>query len=216
MRTNREKQFPSNWANRGLVIRSWQARPGGQPAEPWLAERGVNARGTDTSTMDIVPPPGVTRLLPGDFIEATFEHLVMPQFAADYYGPNKPLRAALREHENTWRMIHREAIGNDRRVAVTTGTLAGTYPAVEIRAVNEVAEFTLSGGLAYVPLTITGLTSPRFGSLELDGNAVDQSVHGADFWQCDYDPASKTWSRTYNVPITDAQPHLIRFTGAPN
>ena len=60
----------------------------GRPS-PWIAERGVKARGADTSTADLVPPPGVTRLEPGDFVEATIEHVVMPQFAADYYGPNE-------------------------------------------------------------------------------------------------------------------------------
>ena len=64
------------WANRGLVIRSWEARLGGQPAAPWLAERGVGARGSETSTVDLVPPPGLTRLEPGDFVAATIEHLV--------------------------------------------------------------------------------------------------------------------------------------------
>ena len=70
-----------------------------------------NARGADTSTVDLLPPPGVTRLEPGDFVEATIEHVIMPQFAADYYGPNEALRAALGQWENTWRMIHREAVG---------------------------------------------------------------------------------------------------------
>jgi len=206
---------PGAWANRGLVIRAWRARLGGKPAGPWMAEHGVRVHGMDTSTVDLVPPPGVTRLLPGDFVEATFEHLVMPKFAADYYGPNEALRAALREHGNTWRMIHREACGNERLVTAKTGTLVGTHPAVEIRAVENAAEFTLTGGLGYVPLTITGLTTPRVGVLAFDGVAVNQGVHGADFWQCDYDPESGTWSRTYNLAIADAQPHLLRFTATP-
>ena len=108
---------PGAWANRGIVIRSWQAQLGGKPAAPWFAEHGVKARGEDTSTAEILPPTGVTRLEPGDFVEATIEHLVVPQYAGDYYGPSEALRAALGQWENTWRMIHREAIGNDRRVA---------------------------------------------------------------------------------------------------
>ncbi len=30
---------------------------------------------------------------------------------------------------------------------------------------------------------------------------VDQSVHGNDFWQTDYDAASGTWEITYSVPL---------------
>jgi hypothetical protein len=145
-----------SWANRGVVIRCWNARLGGKQAAPWVAERGVRARGADTSTLDVVPPPGLTRLEPGDFVEATIEHLVIPQNADDYYGPNEDLRAALRQHQNTWRMVHREAVGNDRRVEVATGKLECLYPTVAIQTADDMAEFTLTGGLGFVPLSFSG------------------------------------------------------------
>ena len=77
---------------------------------------------------------------------------------------------------------------------------------------NDAAEFTLRGGLGYVPLTFTGLASPRGHVLRLDDQPVDQAVHGNDFWQTDYDPAAQRWSRTYNIPIHDDRPHTIQFT----
>ncbi|MBI5686603.1 MAG: LamG domain-containing protein [Verrucomicrobia bacterium] len=203
------------WANRGIVIRSWKARLGGKPAAPWAAEHGVKARGMDTSTLDIVPPPGVAWLNPGDFVEATFEHVIVPQFAAGYYGPNEALRAALKAGENTWRMIHREAVGNDRHVRMKTGKLESLYPAVKVRASNDDAEFTLTGGLGYVPVTFTGLTSSRGHELLLDGRPMNQSVHGNDFWQTDYDPLTRRWSRTYNIPVSDDKPHSIQFERKP-
>lgn len=133
-RTRGQPGAPGAWANRGLVIRAWHARLGGQPARPWIREFGAQTRGTDTSTLDLVPPPGVTRLLAGDFAEATIEHLVVPRFAADYYGPNSALSIALPADQNTWRVIHREAVANDRRVEVSTGTLERTHPFVHVRA----------------------------------------------------------------------------------
>ncbi len=187
------------WANRGVVIRAWRARLGGRDAAPWVVERGVNARGSDTSTADFVPPPGVTRLEPGDFVEATFEHVIMPQAADDYYGPNAALREALRKDADTWRMIQREAVGNNRQVTVTRGALVRVSPSVCVRAANDGAAFTLAGGLGYVPVTVEGLASPDGYTLRVDGRAVDQSVHGRDFWQADYDPVSKRWSLTYTV-----------------
>lgn len=199
------------WANRGIVIRSWSARLGGKSAQPWFVEHGVNARGADTSTADIVPPPGVTRLLPGDFVEATFEHVIMPQFATDYYGPDEALRAALTTDRNTWRMIHREAVGNDRGVKTKVGKMKGTYPAIVIAPENNRAEFTLTGGLGYVPVTFSGLPSHRGWQLSCDGIRVDQSVHGRDFWQTDYDVASRRWCLTFNLPVTDAESHIIKF-----
>jgi lysophospholipase L1-like esterase len=207
----REGQKPGAWANRGIVIRSWKARLGGKDAAPWIAERGLTRHNYNTSTLDLVPPPGVTRFEPGDYIEATIEHVIIPQFAKDYYGPNAALRDALTKDENTWRMIHREAAGNERLVEMKTGTLDRSFPAVSIGTFNDAAEFTLTGGIGYVPITLTGLNSPSGYTLYLDDRAVNQSIHGNDFWQTDFDAATKSWSQTYNIPIDDTKPHTLRF-----
>jgi hypothetical protein len=204
-----------SWANRGVVIRCWNARLGGKQAAPWVAERGVRARGADTSTLDVVPPPGLTRLEPGDFVEATIEHLVIPQYVDDYYGPNEALRAALRQHQNTWRIVHREAVGNDRRVEVATGKLECLYPTVAIQTADDMAEFTLTDGLGFVPLSFNDLRSPRGHTLYLDGQPLDQSVHGNDFWQTDYDPVTQRWSRTYNIPAPGGPTRTIQLRRTP-
>ncbi len=196
-------------ANRGIVIRSWKARLGGKDASPWMAERGLTRHQTDSSTLDIVPPPGVTRLEPGDFIEATLEHIVMPKFAKDYYGPSAALRTALTKDENTWRMIHREVVGNDYTVTMKAGTLERLHPDVRVRTEKDTATFDLTGGIGCVPVTFTGLASPRNSTLTVDGAPCNQSVHGNDFWQTDYDPVTRTWSRTYNLPPGDKKIHCI-------
>lgn len=202
---SRDKSKFGAWANRGIVIRKWKARLGGKPAQPYAAEHGANVRGSDSSSVDIVPPPDVKRLLPGDYIEATLEHVIMPQFARDYYGPNANLMAALAKDENTWRVIQREAVGNDVVVKVSQGALERGLPA-RIRATGNRAQFALTGGLGYVPVTISGLTDYRKPVLEMrEGSGawkvVDQAVHGADFWQADHNAASKTWEITYTVPV---------------
>lgn len=204
------EKFPA-WANRGFVIREWNAQLGGKRVNPWLAERGVTARGKETSTMDILPPPGVTKLVPGDFIEATIEHVILPQHASDYYGPNEPLREALEALGNQWKMVQREAIGNHRKVETTKGEVIHSFPDVRITAVENSAEFTVEGGHAFVPITITGLTRYDSFTLEINGEEIDQSVHGSDFWQTDYDSESGTWSRTYTSPLSGEGPHEIRF-----
>jgi hypothetical protein len=210
----RENEKNGAWANRGIVIRSWKARLSGRTALPWIAERGLSLHRQGASTLDILPPPGTSQLEAGDFIEATVEHIVMPQYATDYYGPNQALRAALTENENTWRMILREARENDRLVQTVQGTLEQRYPDVRIRAEDNHADFTLTGGLGYVPITFTGLTRPAEHVLLVDGQRLDQSVHGNDFWQTDYEPATRRWSQTYNVPITDGKAHRVHLTAA--
>lgn len=82
-----------------------------------------------------------------------------------------------------------------------------------VGTVADQAEFTLAVGLGYEPITFTGLTSPRGHALFLDDQPVNQSIHGRDFWQTDYDTVTQRWSRTYNVPIEDAAPHRVRFSG---
>ena len=199
------------WANHGIVIREWRARLGGKDARPWVAERGAVVGGTATSTLDIVPPPDVTQLLPGDFVEATIEHLVLPQAAADYYGPNEPLRAALATMQDSWRLVHREAVGNARRVAVRKGRLIRLHPDVRVVAEDGRAEFTITGGIGYVPITVTGLPTHRGGGFTIDGVPCDQAVHGNDFWQTDFDPETGTWSQTVTVPLPKSADHTIRF-----
>jgi hypothetical protein len=198
-------------ANRGIVIREWKAKLGGKDAAPWIAERGLTRYRKDSSTLDLLPPSGVKFLAAGDFLETTIEFIIMPQAATDYYGPNTDLRAALTADANTWRMIQREAIGNDRQVEIKTGKLLGTHPALLISTDHDAAELTLKGGLGHVPITFTGLTSPRGHSLHHNGQPLNQSIHGSDFWQTDYDAKTQTWSHTYNVPIQDALPHKLRF-----
>lgn len=197
------------WGNRGLIIRSWKARLGGKESAPYMAEHGVNARGVITSTLDLVPPPGLTRFEPGDYVEATIEHVVIPQSAADYYGPNEALRTALNKDGNTWRMVQREAIGNDHRFEMKLGELQRMHPAITIKAASEQAEFTLTGGLSQVPVTFAGLTSPHASVLQIDGTPFSQAIHGQDFWQNDFDAQTKTWSLTFNISISGTKPHAI-------
>ena len=191
------------WANRGIIIRKWDAVLNGKKVQPWMAERGATVRGKDTSLVDLLPPPTVKELNPGDYVDAEVEHIVMPQFAADYYGPNQDLLAALKKDQNTWRMIHREAIGNDLLVEVATGKLKRRRP-VLVEATGNRTAFTVTGGLGCIPMTISGLTDYRAPVLERKKGdtwqVVDQSVHGNDYWQTDHDPASGTWQISYSVP----------------
>lgn len=198
------EDLPNN-ANRGIVLREWKAQLGGEPAAPWAAERGARVRGADTSLIDILPPPTVTQLLPGDFVECVVEHVVVAEKAEEYYGPNEALKAALAQHANTWRMIEREAKGNDLTVEVRVGALELMRP-TRVRTLDNRAELRIEGGLGFVPVTFSGLTTHATPKLEIseDGETwviVEQSVHGKDFWQTDFDQATKTWEITYTLPL---------------
>jgi len=190
-------------ANRGMVIREWKAVLGGKPAHPWLAERGIDrGLGGKSSILEVIPPPGVTQFLAGDYVEATIQHLIVPQRASDYYGPNDTHRAALKEAGDSWRMIHRQVNGDDLQVKATVGAVQRSFPDVRVSVVDDRAAFAMTNGIGYVPITFVGLNSHSGYSLLIDGKPFDQSMHGRDFWQCDFDARTATWSRTYNIPAS--------------
>ena len=198
------------WANRGIVIRQWKARLGGKEVSPHVVEHRSDSSWSKGSTFDVVPPPGVKTLQPGDFVEAVVEHLVIPQSAEDYYGSNEALRSALSDHGNTWKMVHREATGNTRRVSMKKGKLVHRFPDVRIATEDSAAEFKIEGGVGYVPVMLTGLSRPDRFEFLLDGEIFDQSQHGNDFWQADFDPDTATWSLTFNIP-GGAKEQIVEF-----
>ena len=194
------QQQKGAWADRALVVRSWKARLGGHDAPlPHFASYGTE-NGVPSANAELAPPPGLTELLPCDYVEAEIELLVLPQSAEDYYGPNAALRAALAEHGGTWPLPCRFARDGALRIAMSKGTLMRSVPTeIEVEAATQSAECRIAGGVGYVPITFTGLKTPTGYALNADGEAVDQSVHGNDFWQVT--PGDDgTWRITYNLP----------------
>ena len=112
-------------------------------------------------------------------------------------------------------MVQREAAGNDRQVELSIGRLQRTHPAITIGTEKNEAAGTIRGGLGYVAISFTGLSSPKGHVLSLDGVTLDQSVHGNDFWQTDCDAAAKTWSLTYNLPPFAGEARTFEFRQDP-
>jgi hypothetical protein len=190
-------------ASRGLIVRSWRAVLGGKPASlPYASTFCTEwGQGNHRTVVELAPPPDVTELLPGDFVEADLELVVFPADAAAYYGPDKSFQETLARNPDTWRLVHREAAGNALKLQARRGTVVHSYPVVVAVNARQQAEVTVQGGLGYVPITLTGLAKPRGYQLFLDGRRVDQSMHGNDFWQTDYDPGTKRWRMTFNVRL---------------
>ena len=193
------------------------ARLGGQIVNTPTAAVFGTENGPPSANLELTPPPGMTELQPGDFVEAVLELVIMPVSAEDYYGPNAALRAALRTGGNTWKMILREAAGNSFTVEAVHGRVVNAWPLVIAVDARDNAEIVVNGGLGYVPVTFGGLSSYRGYELWRDDGqgprCVDQAIHGRDFWQTDFDPTFRTWSLTYNVPVDteDDRPGRVRL-----
>ena len=194
-------------AARGLIVRKWDAILGSNKCvEPHLSTYMTEwHRNNFRVAAELSPPPGLKRLEPGDYVDTDIELIVLPSKAGIYYGPNKPFVAALDRDANTWKMVHREAAGNNLDIRMKEGRMVKNYPVEISVSGKQRAQFDVSGGVGYVPVTFAGLKDYKGHSLHrvCDGKITeeDQSVNGNDFWQTDYDPVTETWSITYNINL---------------
>lgn len=204
----------SNWGTgyRALVIRSYKATIGGKIFTSPTISMPVNKVQQDGSGLDLhlllIVPKTVPELRPGDSVEMSLEWITLPRNADDYYGPNETFRKHLAENPSSWKTTYREAIGNDLAVTVNGGAVLNRYPIV-IHADAPTVTVNLKGGVGFVPIQFTGLKSVKDPALYevVAGKKVkfDQSVHGNDFWQTDYDAETQTYELTFNLPL-DNQP----------
>lgn len=192
-------------ASRGLIVRRWKAVLGGAEAGPhasfYCTEWG---KGNHRTVAELAPPAEVHELLPGDYVEADLEFIVLPADASTYYGADAPLKEALAHDANTWRLVQRESAGNALRAEVATGTLTNTYPVRVAVSADQSADLTLHRGLGHLPVTFTGLTTPDDHQLLVNGTPDT-------FWQTDWDAASQSWQMTFNVPAGGTEPVHLSF-----
>ena len=203
-------------ASRGFIVRSWRATLGGKPVPQPHVSFFCNewGKGNNRTVVELAPPPGIKELLPGDFVEADLDLVVFPADAAAYYGPDKEFKDALAGAANTWKPVQREAAGNALKCDAKHGSVLNPYPLKIAVDAKQTAEITIKGGLGYLPVTFTGLTAASGYAILVDGQRLNQSVQGNDFWQTDHDVATQRWQQTYNLELSAGQPHTIDFTRA--
>jgi|GEM_PF-1944725 len=205
-------------ANRGIIIRRWKAMINGQEVNPCIAERGAVVSGENTSLIDILLPDSINELQPGDFIEGQIEHLILPQYASDYFGINKNLSAALKQSANTWKMIYRDVLLNDPEVDVTHGQLLSSRP-VKIAFEKQPLLINITKGLAWQPVTIVNIDNHNGFVLEENNNgkwAIVSKDHG---WQTDINAATGMLEITFlldlDQPGDKPKTRKFRFTLTP-
>ena len=147
--------------------------------------------------------PRCERILAGSWLRGAVEYVNLPVEKEYYYGPSEVLRSIPAKEFNTPALAMRYVRGAAVQVCAAKGQVLADYP-ITVRTENNEAEITVKGGIAYVPLTFTGLTDYHGFRLfkKQKGGAyeqVDQSVHGNDYWQCLYEGKSDTYELTFNV-----------------
>jgi hypothetical protein len=199
---------------RALIIRQYEVVVGDKTyTNPILSAPVYKANPTN---LDIELLPPVSRFGRGDRIELDLELITLPRNTEDYYGPNEAFRKHLAEFPNSWKTTYREAKGNDLKVHVSGGKALSTYPLVIQVEKPEVA-VKINGGVGAVPIRFKGLASNTGVRLYqvVNGERVpfDQSVHGSDYWQTDYDPATTSYKMTFNLPLDELEESTWILTG---
>ncbi len=193
--------------SRSLVIRSFKATLGGKaynnPSFSAPIFRNIEAEGSSTDLL-LSPPKGISSYKKGDVVEFELEFLTMPREADDYYGPNETFKSFLAQHPSSWEPIWREAKGNHLKITSQGGKVTSTYPIV-IETTEDTVDLQIRGGAGFAPLKFTQLkSSTGYQLYQKKGEKLelfDQSMHGNDFWQTNYDPSSNTYERVYNIPL---------------
>lgn len=193
------------WANRGLIVRSWKARLGGREIDHPYASFFGTENGVPGMNVELTPPPDISRLEVGDYVEATLELVVVPMKAEDYYGPNANLHQDLERHGNTWEPVYRLARLNDLSVIMRKGILLRAYPLLLRADADGEVNFSVRGGAGYAPCTITGLRDSAKGTLVHLNNDLqslaDSCTLENQYRQADYNAESACYEVTYNLPL---------------
>ena len=186
-------------ASRGFIVRSWKAVLGGKPAAPHLSTYCTEwGKDNHRTSVELAPPPGLTTLQPGDFVEAELELVVFPADSSAYYGPDTALRDRLSRDADTWRPVHAEAWANALKPTAQRGVILKNYPLTIRVDEAQQAHATVPGGLGHLPVTFTGLTSPKGHHPQANGQALTH-------WQTDWDAGTQRWQITCNVPTQEGQ-----------
>jgi len=204
-------------ASRGFIVRKWHAVLGGQPsAQPHVSFFCTKIGKNNRTVVELSPPPRINELVLGDYVEAELELVAFPAVVSDYYGPDESFKKALADGADTWKMVHREAVGNDLKCEARHGQVLASYPMRIALDDHQTAEIIVAGGVGYVPVTFSNLSVPSGYVLTIDGQRIDQSVHGNDYWQTDYDSSTQRWQQTFNIPLESGKPHTLRFEKKPH
>ena len=205
--------LPEHLANVGFIVREYRAELGDTVVTtPHLNRIQTYNGGWSQIAFELgLPYDAENPVVPaGSVITATVEYVVPPSDKGSYYGESDWLTSLGGEDFQSTAMMLKLASEGHLSVEASTGTLLRTHP-VELQAARgeEAVQFTLTGGLGYVPVTIWGLSRPDGWQLEIwqdeAWTPVDQSVEGMDWWQARDEPETQDFALVFNLPNRDTE-----------
>lgn len=223
------ESLPEEFADVGFVIRDYEANVGEASLRvPHINIHQTNNRSSQLGIEVGLPdeaasawcgPPclGRSRFIPaGSTVEFTIEYLVLPADATRYYGPSDWLAALPPSTFGTPLMMREVAREGRVEVRMHRGSLNDVSP-IEIQADRGpvAAEFTLEGGLGFVPVTVVGLARPDGWILERGGPEAWEvepvEVEGGDGVQAARDRVTERFALTWSVPNRGSVRYRVRW-----
>jgi hypothetical protein len=195
-------------ANKVLTLINYKAEINGTHYD----KPAFNIRTTNTfqqsALIELCPPAAVGNIIKaGSVVEGTVAFINLPAKKTDYYGPSKVLNLIPPNDFTTWKLSHLYAMQTKMTVTAALGEVKRNMPCV-VRSTSGnsgvVCEFTVNGGISYVPVTITSL--PEYADWQLQellGNEwvnIDQHYHGSDWWQAWYDAETNSYELSFTLP----------------
>lgn len=194
-------------ADKGMVVREYKAELNGKTYTSPTLSIYVTNNGCTNLSAELSPPEEIADggvIQKGSVVTGAVEYVMVPRTAQEYIGTSEYIKGLADDVFGNAEIIRRYAVDGKVTASASVGELTGTYPTVVKSAKGDVvAEFTLAGGIGYVPVTITDLDSYSGYRLFLVTDSgeemVDQSVRGNDYWQCYRNPDTASYELSFNV-----------------
>lgn len=194
-----------NMCDKAMAVRSFEATINGVTYTKPSLNIFVSYNGEKAMTCELGMPEGTEKTIKaGSIIKGTVEVFILPINMKLYNGNSEYIKNLPANIVGTWEAVQKYTVEGNVTAQVTKGTLIGTWP-TRIKSAENQAAFTLTGGIGYVPVTVTGLNGYSGYRLYKVENGkevqVDQSTPGQqnDYWQAYYDVATGTYELTFNV-----------------
>ena len=153
----------------------------------------------------------------GSTVTFTVHYYNLPAHKSDYYGNGEYLNSLKASKFDTWELAYEYAVRNNISLTASCGTVERINTPL-IRSTGKedgtVAQFVLTGGIGYVPITITNVQGYSGWRLEQkSGNSwkpLAQGVHGNDYWQA-FGCPDGTYELTFNLPAPSKRNGTAEF-----
>ena len=188
-----------------MCVRKFDAKLNGQTYDKPAYQFFGTSDGVSQVSCELTIPTSVGKTIKrGSKISLTVEYSVLPNNTRTYYGSSDYILAST-SLMGKGEAMYQQAYGGQVTAKAITGNVIANNPAT-IECINDECEFTITGGLGYVPLFIENVSGYKGYVLEQKVNdnwvKIDQSVTGNDYYQVVYNAKTGKYQFAFNVKNT--------------